>query len=168
MTNNIEKGIFLLLGTNLGDRYENLLRACHLISESIGEISKSSSIYITAPWGVTDQPDFYNNVIEVDTPLDAEHVLTKALEIESKMGRVRMTKWGSRLIDIDLLFYNQLIVQSPHLTLPHPALADRMFTLLPLEEIAPAFLHPIINKDITTLRQLCRDTSQVKKIELKA
>ena len=158
--------VFLLLGSNLGDRISNLEIARERIVVAIGQIIKCSSVYSTAPWGIANQPDFYNQVIQLSTALNPNEVLKSALAIEEEMGRIRIVKWGPRLIDIDLLFYNQEIIESAELTLPHPGIPNRNFTLYPLVEIAPDFYHPVLNKPLTTILQECDDTSTVEKLNL--
>ncbi|MTI30295.1 2-amino-4-hydroxy-6-hydroxymethyldihydropteridine diphosphokinase, partial [Xanthovirga aplysinae] len=144
-------GVFLLLGTNLGDRAINLKKARTFLEDEVGLLVKVSSIYETAAWGEEKQPAFYNQVLEVSTDLNPEDLLDKVLEIEKKMGRVRLKKWGQRLIDIDILYYQSQLIDSPKLTVPHPYLHLRRFTLMPLTEIAPNFVHPLIKKDSATL-----------------
>lgn len=143
--------LFLLLGTNLGDRRAMLAQARMLVAERVGPIRQQSGSYETAPWGVTDQPTYLNQVLEVETDLSPEAVLAHTQAIEQQLGRVRLAKWGSRLIDIDLLYQGSLIRQTESLTLPHPLLHERRFTLVPLVEIAPDFRHPVLQK---TNRQL--------------
>src|SRR5690349_1456128 len=128
----MNNSIFILLGSNLGDRKSNLSHARQEISRSIGEIVTASSIYKTAAWGNTEQPAFYNQVIEVSSMLTPEKMLSGILEIEKKAGRVRETKWGPRTIDIDILFYGDIVLSTETLTIPHPRIPDRRFTLLPL------------------------------------
>jgi 2-amino-4-hydroxy-6-hydroxymethyldihydropteridine diphosphokinase len=161
----MDKGIFLLLGTNEGDRSANLATARQLIADRAGEIVRFSAAYETAPWGNTDQPAFYNQVIAVDTSLDPETLLQHVLGIEHAMGRKRLIHWGQRIIDIDILLYGQQIVNSPLLTIPHPRLPDRKFALIPLDEIAPEFEHPLLKKNIRTLLLECPDTLSVQMIE---
>lgn len=160
----IRNHVFLLLGTNLGDRVSNLKSARANIEALIGVITKSSSLYSTAPWGIANQPDFYNQVVELTTTLNPLEVLRAALAIEEQMGRVRKSKWGPRLIDIDLLFYDDKIIDSSDLTLPHPGIPNRNFTLQPLIEIAPDYIHPSLNKSLTILLQECDDKSAVERI----
>lgn len=156
--------VFLLLGSNLGDRLKHLELTRLSIVQEAGEIRKTSSIYKTAPWGQRDQPDFYNQVLEVKSDLAPAQLLSKILEIEKRMGRTRNEKWEARIIDIDILFYNDLILDTMALILPHPAIQNRKFTLVPLAEIAPSFLHPVLKKDMITLLRECRDPLPVEKI----
>ena len=132
----MKKITFLLLGTNLGDRKKNLSTARDAIEVSVGTIVKASSIYQTAAWGKTDQPDFLNQALEVETPLSAEDVLVEILKVERVMGRRREQLWGQRIIDIDILLFESKIISSATLTVPHPQLQNRRFALEPLAEIA--------------------------------
>ena len=134
--------IYLHTGTNLGDREANLKRANERIMEEIGPIEKASRVYRTKAWGITDQPDFLNQALLVSTHLSPFELLEKIQEIERRMGRVREIKWGERIIDIDILFYNDEIIDTENLTIPHPYLHYRNFVLLPLMDIAPGLLHP--------------------------
>jgi 2-amino-4-hydroxy-6-hydroxymethyldihydropteridine diphosphokinase len=160
----MNRGIFLLLGSNQGDRLENLDLAKKAIGRHIGRILKNSGIYKTAAWGKTDQPDFYNQVVEIDTALSPLNLLDQILFIEHILGRVRTEKWGPRIIDIDLLFYGNTILNQPTLTVPHPSIASRKFTLAPLAEIASEFLHPQLHKNMKTLLEECADILNVEKI----
>lgn len=159
---------YLLIGGNVGNRKNNLQKAIQLINESCAEIIEQSSIYQTAAWGVTDQPDFFNQVLVLQTALQPQQLLTQLLLIEEKMGRIRTIKMGPRTIDIDILLMNDLIINSPSLTLPHPALPQRKFALIPLNEVAPTLIHPVEKKTITALLQLCTDTLNVQKISANA
>lgn len=158
--------VFLLLGTNLGDRSRNLAEALLRIEARAGQLVRKSSVYTTAAWGNTDQPDFYNQVLEVLTRLQAEALLEVVLGIEQEMGRVRLRKWGERLIDIDILFYGNLRIANGSLNIPHPQIANRRFTLVPLAEIAGTLVHPVLNKTIDTLLDECPDTLPVTRLDL--
>jgi 2-amino-4-hydroxy-6-hydroxymethyldihydropteridine diphosphokinase len=153
---------FILLGTNLGDKRANLKKATELIKVSHCILTKQSSIYETAAWGNTNQDNFYNQVIEVNTELLATDLLQILLQIETQMGRVRNQKWEARIIDLDILYYNHEIIDTENLKVPHPYLHVRRFTLAPLVQIAPQFLHPIFNKTNTVLLENCSDNSEVK------
>lgn len=152
---------FLLLGANLGDREKQLAEAIGKISGQIGDILKVSSVYETEPWGSTDQPTYLNQVIEVNTDLEVEAVLEHALAIEQELGRIREVKWGARIIDIDILYYGDFTCQTARLTLPHPFLHVRRFTLTPLAEIAPDWQHPVLLQTNQQLLMSCPDDSQV-------
>jgi 2-amino-4-hydroxy-6-hydroxymethyldihydropteridine diphosphokinase len=156
-------GIFLLLGSNLGDRAANL-EAARNKTQSFASIRKLSSVYKTAPWGKPDQPDFYNQVIAIETDLSPEDLLVALLRVEKELGRNRLEKWGSRTIDIDILFYNNSSISQERLTIPHPEIANRRFALIPLQEIAPDFVHPVLQKSITRLLEACRDTLKVERV----
>ena len=134
--------IYLHTGTNVGDREANLKRANERIMEEIGPIEKASRVYRTKAWGITDQPDFLNQALLVSTHLSPFELLEKIQDIERRMGRAREIKWGERIIDIDILFYNDEIIDTENLTIPHPYLHYRNFVLLPLMDIAPGLLHP--------------------------
>jgi 2-amino-4-hydroxy-6-hydroxymethyldihydropteridine diphosphokinase len=138
--------VFIGLGTNLGNREFNLKTAKNLLSESIGEVISASKIIETPAWGIENQPDFLNQVLEIKTSLFPFELLEKVLGIEEKMGRIRKIKWGERNIDIDILFIENLVLHSESLTVPHPFLHLRKFVLEPLTEISPNFQHPILKK----------------------
>ena len=128
-------GIYIGLGTNLGDRNSNLNKAIELISLQIGSVLKESTVHETKPWGKTDQPNFLNMVIKIETKLTPQQLLEKCLSIENEIGRVREEKWGPRLIDIDILYYNNEIINEENLIIPHPFIQEREFVLKPLNEI---------------------------------
>jgi 2-amino-4-hydroxy-6-hydroxymethyldihydropteridine diphosphokinase len=154
---------YLLTGGNLGDREQNLARARELIAEKCGIITAASSLYETAAWGHTEQPAFLNQALELSTDLQARQLIRKLLKIEKLMGRVREEKYGPRIIDIDILLYNQEKHNYSFLKLPHPEMQNRRFALLPLAEIAPHILHPILKKTVQQLLDECKDELAVKK-----
>ncbi len=155
--------VVLLLGGNLGNRVQNLSKALEALQQDIGTVQKKSSIYETAAWGITDQPNFLNQVVIIKTHLTAQEVIKKIFVIEKQLGRERLIKMGPRLIDIDILFYDDKIIENKNLIVPHPRIQDRKFVLEPLNEIIPNYIHPIINKSVQLLLQECTDTLNVKK-----
>lgn len=157
--------VYVLLGTNLGDKLNNLEVARTLIGNSIGKISKLSKIYETEAWGKTNQPSFYNQIISFTTDLKSEKLLDALLEIENKIGRIRYEKWGERIIDIDVLYYEDQVVNTSHLKIPHPEIQNRRFTLIPLVELAPDFIHPILRKTSVQLLADCKDSLGVDIVE---
>ena len=159
--------VYLLLGTNLGDRAKNLRVATKSIEQAIGKVAETSARYETAAWGIPDQPSFYNQVIRIDTELGHEPLLRELQAIEQYMGKVKVGHWRERLIDLDILYYNNRLVQTDFLTIPHPELHRRRFTLIPLVEIAPQFVHPRLNKNQQQLLQGCTDSLEVKKLKEK-
>ena len=154
---------FLLTGGNLGDRQQNLSTARTFITEQCGKIIAASSLFETAAWGNTDQPAFLNQALEISTLFNARQLIRRLLKIEKQMGRVRKEKYGPRIIDIDMLLFNNEIHNYHFLKLPHPEMQNRRFALLPLAEIAPDEIHPVLNKTITALLQECKDELEVKK-----
>lgn len=147
----------LLLGTNLGDRLKNILQAYRLIEEKAGLISKKSAVYDSDAWGIENQPGFYNSAIIIQTKQSPSELLNTLLSIEQEMGRIRYKKWGERLIDIDILYYNDLVVTESDLKIPHPELANRRFTLEPLCELIPDYVHPKTGKTQRQLLAECPD-----------
>ena len=145
---------YVALGSNLGDKEANLRKALELLQERGVEIVKTSTFISTEPYGVTDQPQFLNGVCEVRTSLVPLALLHTLLEIEQEMGRVRLRHWGERNIDLDLLLYEDVVLDTPELKLPHPDMQNRDFVLLPLAEIAPELVHPILQKSIEELSNL--------------
>lgn len=154
---------YLLIGGNLGNRSAYLQEAMHLIQQSCGNIVHSSAIYETAAWGVTSQPSFYNRALALETLLEPAELMQKLLRIEEQMGRKRILKMGPRIIDLDILLIDQQIISTGLLTLPHPALPFRRFALLPLCEIAPNLIHPVLQKSIRQLLEECTDELDVQK-----
>lgn len=159
-----DKNLYLLLGSNLGDKATLLKKAQDLLKERIGVLEIKSSIYETEPWGNTQQPSFWNQVLQMRTSFEALEILKITQSIELEMGRIPSERWGSRLIDIDILYLEQQVINLPTLQIPHPQIHHRRFTLEPLVEIAPNFLHPIVSKTQRELLELCEDNSWVQKI----
>ena len=157
--------VYLLLGSNMGARLQLLEEAIKNISIQVGKVTAQSSIYETAAWGKTDQPGFLNVAVEVTTALTPLEVLSSALAIEAQLGRVREEKWGTRLIDIDIIFYNNEVLSIPNqLEIPHPEMRNRKFVLVPLVEIAPEMLHPVFHTSISSLLRALKDDLPVVKI----
>ncbi len=181
------KEVFILLGSNRGDRMEYLNRALQLVTENAGTVLAKSAVYETAPWGFDDPMPFLNQVVEIETSLPAESLLGMLLSIEMQLGRKRPADacgchvdkgsadgndasshcqadaaYAGRTIDIDILFYGNTILFTGDLMVPHPRLHNRMFTLAPLNEIAPDFIHPILRKPISLLARECPDHAEVK------
>ncbi len=155
-------GIYLIIGGNMGKRAEYLATCKNLIDKEIGRIQQSSSLYETAAWGNTTQAPFLNQVLKIETALSPVQLLEACLHIEKKMGRIRDRKWDARIIDIDILFYGQLVINEKNLVIPHPHLPDRKFVLVPLHELAPNLIHPGYKQTITELLAACKDELPVK------
>lgn len=153
---------YIALGTNMGDTYHHLVTACKQIEKHLGTIVLKSSVIQTPPWGdIKGQNDFLNAVVAVDTPLPPALLMEKMLEIEAQMGRIRNLKWGPRTIDLDLIYYADQVVQTPHLQVPHPYLQNRRFVLYSLNEIAPDFVHPLLQKTNRQLLETCEDDTLI-------
>ncbi len=163
--NNFVNQAYILTGGNLGNKIANLKKAAQILQNEVGQIVKSSSIYKTAAWGNRDQPDFYNQVHLIKTSLAANQLMETILQIEEAMGRIRTQKNAARIIDIDILFYNNEIINDPGLTIPHPEIPNRRFVLAPLNEIAPGFVHPSLAKKITELLNASSDTLKVTRVK---
>ena len=153
--------IFLITGGNMGNRKDNLSNAADLIQNQVGKIIKSSKIYETEAWGNTDQPAFYNQVHIIKSHLSAEETISKILAIEKQMGRIRTIKNAARVIDIDILFFNKEIIHTPNLIVPHIEIPNRRFVLMPLAELSPDFIHPVLNRSIKDLLSACQDPLEV-------
>jgi 2-amino-4-hydroxy-6-hydroxymethyldihydropteridine diphosphokinase len=148
---------YLLIGGNIGDRLANLETATKAIQDQIGNILLSSSIYETAAWGLENQASFLNQALLVSTTADAQTLLEKLLAIEQQMGRIRNQPLGPRIIDLDIIFFNEEVIALTNLVIPHPQMQKRNFVLSPLNEIAPNYLHPILKKSINQLLMNCED-----------
>lgn len=155
---------YLLLGTNLGNRFQHLKDAQEQLLKSVGRINSASNIYNTAAWGKENQNDYLNQVLEIETTLSPETLLATILHIEQALGRKRKITWEPRIIDIDILFYEQHICASEKLTIPHPFIPKRRFVLTPLAEIIPNFVHPFLKKTISQLLEECPDKLRVEKM----
>jgi len=157
---------YLCLGGNLGDREALLKAAIEEIKKRVGEVSAISNTYETEAWGVTNQQAYLNVCVEVNTDQSAEELITSLLSIESDLGRKRDVyhTYEPRTIDLDILFFNSEIKELNHLVVPHPRLHLRKFVLIPLNDIAPNYVHPVFQKTITELLNECQDNSDVKLI----
>jgi len=160
----MNQSVFLLLGTNMGDRRKNLSDALWAIEARAGMIRKRSGIYETAPWGKSDQSAFYNQVVQIATFLKPKDLLDQLLTIEKTMGRLRNEKWGERIIDIDILFFGDVVVEEENITIPHPQIPYRKFALTPLSEIADDFIHPKLFQTVHELLKNCEDILEVKRV----
>ncbi|HEX7367804.1 MAG TPA: 2-amino-4-hydroxy-6-hydroxymethyldihydropteridine diphosphokinase [Pelobium sp.] len=160
--------VFLALGGNLGNRVKNIEKALALIEQSVGSLTKVSSMYETAPWGKSEQANFLNMVVRVSTSFSAIEVLNKIQKIETDLGRIRKETWGARTMDLDILFFNDEVIESERLIIPHALMHERKFVLIPMEEIAPGFVHPIFNKTIKQLLLMCKDNLNVKYVQKQA
>ncbi len=181
------KEVYILLGSNRGDRLDYLTSALRMISIQAGLIVRKSAVYESAPWGFDDSTNFLNQVVEIETKLPPEELLEQLLTIESRLGRIRPFNacgcsipsgldgfsdqnpgsrhsdnlYASRTIDLDILFYGDRLVFTDNLMIPHPRLHERRFTLVPLNEIAPGLVHPLLKKKISTLLGECRDQAKI-------
>jgi 2-amino-4-hydroxy-6-hydroxymethyldihydropteridine diphosphokinase len=154
---------YLLIGGNMGDRLANLQEAIIKIGAHAGTIEKISSIYETAAWGNTQQEAFLNQALLIDTIHSASQLMSILLDIEIKLGRIRSIPMGPRTIDIDIIYFNDDRIETKELTIPHPSMFKRNFVLIPLVEIAPNYLHPILNKSNSALLSACADDCLVHK-----
>ncbi len=157
-----EKNIFLLLGSNVGDRLANLRQAIGSIENQLEIVLIKSQVYETGAWGKKDQSNFLNQAVQVESTLSPERLLSKIQLIEESMGRTRTEKWGERIIDIDIIYFGNEIINRPDLMVPHPLMQERRFVLVPLVEIAPYFIHPQRQKSNTVLLSECIDNLPVK------
>ena len=154
---------YLLIGGNLGDRAAYLEQAIKQIEALCGRITHTSSIYETAAWGFTEQPPFFNQALQVETALSATELMQQLLSIELSLGRERLLPLGPRSIDLDIIYFNNEIIQDDIVSIPHPRMEQRNFVLIPLNEIAPTFLHPVLHIPTSTLLKQCKDESHVYK-----
>jgi len=157
--------VYFLIGGNLGDREQILRDTVEQLNDKIGKTCLISSIYETEPWGFEHELSFLNQVVVCETALFPIEVLNNTQEIEQNLGRIRKkNRYSERTIDIDLLFYDDLIMDTERLELPHPRIGERMFAMVPLAEIIPEFIHPLSLKSIDTMKTECKDTSVVTKL----
>jgi 2-amino-4-hydroxy-6-hydroxymethyldihydropteridine diphosphokinase len=142
---------YIGIGSNLGNRKQNCENAISLLKENRITVLKRSTMFETAPWGIKDQPKFINMAIKIDTILEPEDLLSLLKEIESAIGRTQTFRWGPRIIDLDILLYDNSIINTNTVKIPHPGIKDRDFVLRPLSEIAPEKIHPVFKKSIKKL-----------------
>jgi 2-amino-4-hydroxy-6-hydroxymethyldihydropteridine diphosphokinase len=164
----IEQRVFIAIGSNLGDRVENCRRAVDLVTSDKGSVTliRSSSFYETEPWGVAGQGPFINSVIEVRTGLSPVALLGFLKSVELEMGRTTQpVRWGPRLIDLDIIFYGDKVVKDEGLVVPHPYAHERAFVLVPLSEIAPDFVHPLLGKKVSELVEALPEKKGVKRLK---
>lgn len=154
--------VYLLTGSNEGDRRRQLHLACKLLGEQAGAIVAQSRIYETASWGLEDLPPHYNQALHLETLLEPPELLELIRQIENELGRVRQQKWGLRSIDIDIIYFENFIIQRPQLCIPHPLMQERRFVLEPMAEIAPELIHPVLLKTTEALLATCRDPLSVR------
>ena len=154
----------LLIGGNLGNRPALLQQAVQLIEQQAGKVVKLSGLYETAPWGNVQQPDYLNQALQISTPLAPLPLLHTLLNIEREIGRIRQQKWGARVIDIDIIFYNDAVISLPELKIPHPRMQNRQFVLVPLNEILPDWVHPVFQQTVHALLAACDDELPVRKV----
>jgi len=160
-------GVILLLGSNIGDSYSILSRTRSIIQSVIGNIEKTSQVYLTEAWGYRDQPPFLNQAIIVSTRLSPQQVLKKINHLEKDLGRVRMEKWRERTIDIDIIYYDQKIIEEPDLKIPHPEMQHRKFVMVPVAEIAAEMVHPLLQLSNQQLLEDIKDPLRVEVYERK-
>ncbi len=161
------KDIYLSLGSNLGNRKENISLAEEFIEKELGNIVNRSSIYETTPWKFKSDHLFYNRVIHINSIKEANQVLVVSQNIEKQLGRTKKTngeRYESRIIDIDILFYGDQVISLPNLEVPHQKMQERLFELLPMAELCEGFVHPVLRKTIKELIDLCNDNGEVNKI----
>jgi len=163
------KEVFILLGSNRGKREDHIFKALELIRIQAGEVIHKSALYESPPWGFEDPTPFLNLVVEIETTRDPQDLLDQLLNIEIKLGRIRLVDgkpptYSGRTIDIDILFYGQHLIFTDSLMIPHPRIHERRFALVPLNDIAPEFVHPLLKKTISVLLLDCRDLAKVKEV----
>ena len=159
--------VFLGLGGNIGNKHINFRKVRKIIEKRFGVIVLTSSIYETPPWGFKSENNFWNQIIVVETDLEPEEMLWRILEIEDQMGRKRGNeRFSSRKMDIDILYYDDIYMETKRLIIPHPRIHQRKFVLVPLNEIAPDFKHPLFRLTSMQMLENCKDQSVIKKVEI--
>lgn len=155
--------VYIGVGSNLGDTKANIQKAIKMMRENkILQGIQTSSLYLTEPVGKKKQPDFLNLVVKGQTELEPSELLGSLLDIEDKLGRKRNKKWGPREMDLDILFYDDMILKQKNLTIPHPGIENRKFVLIPLVELSPDLKHPVLNKSISELLENTKDHCRVE------
>jgi 2-amino-4-hydroxy-6-hydroxymethyldihydropteridine diphosphokinase len=157
--------IYLHLGSNMGDKQDNIAKAILAIGKRIGKIVTKSSLYETEAWGIKEQESFINQAVQINSDLSPREMLTKCLAIETEMGRQRKEKWGPRIIDIDILFFGTKKINDKDLVIPHSEIPNRNFVLIPMMEIAGELIHPVLNKSIEEIYDECKDICEVIQID---
>ncbi|QIA07136.1 2-amino-4-hydroxy-6-hydroxymethyldihydropteridine diphosphokinase [Draconibacterium halophilum] len=159
--------VFLGIGGNIGDKRQNFIHVLNLIEIKLGKIIQKSSVYETPPWGFRSEDAFWNQVLIIETKLEAEELLWRIREIETDFGRERGNeRYSSREMDIDILYFNDDFLESKDLIIPHPRIHERRFVLIPLVEIAPEMKHPLRRLTSIEMLENCLDQSVIKKIEM--
>ena len=153
--------VFLLTGSNLGDRSSQLSQCIAALQEYAGTVLQCSQVYETEAWGKEGLPAHLNQALQLQTTLQPLELLQVIHDIEHRLGRVRQEKWGVRAMDIDIIYYDNMVLNQPQLTIPHPLLQERRFVLQPLTEIAPGYLHPVFGKTNNELLETCTDPLSV-------
>lgn len=155
---------YLLLGSNLGNRAEYLRTAVQHLQETAGTVAAISGLYETAAWGLTSQPAFLNQAVGLRTLLTPAQLLAACLAIEQRAGRERHVRWDARTLDVDILLYDDQVLETPELQVPHPRLPERRFALVPLNEIAPEVVHPLLHCPVAELLSTCPDSLAVERV----
>ncbi|MEM7550036.1 MAG: 2-amino-4-hydroxy-6-hydroxymethyldihydropteridine diphosphokinase [Bacteroidota bacterium] len=158
--------IYLLMGSNLGDRFNNLKLCMEELRKEVGKITKTSSVYETAAWGITEQNPFLNLAVEIVSDLNPSEMIDHFERIERKLGRKKVVKWGPRIIDVDILYFNDVILKTPSIQIPHKEIQNRRFALEPMIEINPSFQHPVFNVSQIDLLKNCKDPLDATKLNL--
>lgn len=158
--------VFLGTGGNTGNKQENFDKVYTFIKNELGDIIQPSSVYETSPWGFESKDNFWNQVLRIETTLSPEELLLKIAEIETSFGRNRENEgYSSREMDIDILYFDDEIINTEKLTIPHPLLHKRLFVLVPLAEIAPDFVHPVLKLSSLEMLNICEDKSEIRKLK---